>query len=112
MPLYNYLCATHGEFDAWNSMSESANPAPCPTCQEGGRRMVSAPFLANMNSGNRKAHQVNERSAAEPKVGKLPNLNHEHGDHGHAQHGHGHGHAHHHGHGHSHGPSRPWMIGH
>lgn len=111
MPLYNYLCKTHGEFDAWRPMSESSSPAPCPACKRRARRAVSAPRLALMDGGARKAHTINERSANEPRVVRR-------GEPGDAAVG-GHnpaegrrpGHAHGK-HGHRHGPSRPWMVGH
>ncbi|MFQ5773934.1 MAG: FmdB family zinc ribbon protein [Kiloniellaceae bacterium] len=107
MPLYNYVCEGCGEFDAWGSMSECEKPARCPTCGHRSRRAVSAPALALMNGANRKAHQINERSADEPKVVEVPDggspfkRGHRHG------HGHGHG-----GKKHWHVSPRPWMVGH
>jgi hypothetical protein len=58
-----------------------------------------------MNSSNRKAHQVNERSADQPMVASNTGGGvRRRGSPKRGGHGHGHGHAH--------GPSRPWMIGH
>lgn len=108
MPLYNYICDRHGLFDAWLPMSESGAPTACPTCGKDAARAISAPALASMDGGNRKAHQVNERSADSPRLVTKEEPGHP------TKHGHGHSHAHSHGrsHKHSHGPSRPWMIGH
>jgi len=106
MPLYNYVCATHGEFMDWRSMSESAAPTPCPTCGDLALRAVSLPSLALMNSTTRKAHHINERSADQPRVEKRVASGEGSDGHGHGKRGHGRAH------GHQHGPSRPWMIGH
>ena len=107
MPLYNYVCADHGAFDAWCSMSQAGDPADCPTCQAPAARAISSPSLAMMNAATRKAHHVNERSADQPQVvTKSATEAHSHG--GTCSHSHGKGRSH----GHSHGPSRPWMIGH
>jgi len=111
MPLYNYICADHGEFDAWCSMSQASDPADCPDCQSPSPRAISTPSLAMMNAATRKAHHVNERSADQPQV--VTKGAKESSSHGAAcRHGHGHGHGRGRSHGHSHGPSRPWMIGH
>ena len=106
MPLYNYICDRHGLFDAWQSMSESGAPTACPTCGKDAARAISAPALACMDGGNRKAHQVNERSADSPTLVSKEQRGHPTNQ---GKGGHGHGHPH--SHGHSHGPSRPWMIG-
>lgn len=104
MPLYDYHCPGCGDFRAWRRMSESGDPAVCPSCDEPAARSVVAPGLALMASNNRTAHQRNEKSAHEPKV--VSGGRHEHGA-GHHPHPHHHGHSHGHG-----GASRPWMIGH
>ncbi len=102
MPLYNYLCGACGDFEAWRGMKDFAKPAPCPECGADPPRAVSAPRLSIMDSGNRKAHTINERSAAEPKVERRSKGGHNSHDHG----------GHSHGFGHAHAGSRPWMIGH
>jgi len=110
MPLYNYMCDAHGEFMDWRPMCDSAVPTPCPTCGDPAPRAVSLPALALMNSATRKAHNINERSADQPRVEKrLADGRRKDGT-GHG--GHGHSHAHGGRHSHQHGPSRPWMIGH
>ncbi len=108
MPLYDYSCEHCGPFEAWQSMSECRAPFDCPTCGDLGARVVTAPFIADMNPNSRVAHQRNEKSADEPQMmsrGELNGLGSKrskapgHGGHG----GHG-GHRHHSG--------RPWVIGH
>lgn len=111
MPLYNFICDSCGAFDAWCDMSDCAKPAPCPVCRLSSARAVSAPRLALMDGGNRKAHTINERSADQPRMEKRSDGSHDGHNHGHKV-GHGHNHGHRPGHAHAHAPSRPWMIGH
>lgn len=101
MPLYDYHCPDCGGFRAWRRMEEARDPAACPDCQAPAARAVAAPSLALMASHRRTAHQVNERSAHEPRLETRAAAS-------------GHGHHHHHGHGHHHHRkgSRPWMLGH
>ena len=107
MPIYDYLCAACGPFEARRPMSESAAHSPCMRCQSPAPRTVSAPRLNLMSSMNRYAETRNEKSAHEPDV--VHTL---------APHGHGHGHAHapptnrHRNKHAAHGPARPWMVGH
>jgi putative FmdB family regulatory protein len=117
MPLYNYICRRHGEFDLWRSMSRSEKPAPCPTCRRRSPRVVAAPALNTLSTSVRTAHFRNEKSADSPEVVKIGEGG-EAGQRGHVHHG---GHPHHHhqgrkGHVGGLGPGahsrRPWMIGH
>ncbi len=101
MPLYIYACEDCGPFSDWRPMSQAADPASCPHCDELAPRTISAPFLANMDPNNRIAHQRNEKSAHEPRVAAREQLD-RHG----AKRG-AHGHQ-----GHKHHAARPWMIGH
>ena len=112
MPLYDYLCNQCGSFREWASMSRSSEAVACPECGGESGRMVTAPFLADMNPLNRIAHQRNEKSAHEPRFVSRKSSGHDH-DHsdGGRSHTHSHGHSGGH-HGHAHGASRPWMIGH
>jgi len=119
MPLYNYECRGHGDFSDWRNMSDSGKPAPCPACGHLSRRSVSAPYLG-IDSGVRKAHRINERSADEPRVVRRRRgdpIPHDasrdltaHRASGHA-HGHG-GHAHSHGGGDTQVSKHPWMVRH
>ena len=48
-------------------MDQYRKPAPCPECSRAALRSVATPLLG-MESGLRKAHAVNEKSAHEPRV--------------------------------------------
>lgn len=96
MPIYEYICDDCGPFTEMEKMARASEPMPCPSCEQLSRRGISAPFLANMDPYNRIAHQRNEKSAHEPKMGGPPKHNHSH-DHSKP---------------HAHKGGRPWMIGH
>lgn len=68
MPIYDYECARCGGFSAWGAMRTSDAPATCPGCGARAARVISAPYLNDMKSATRIAHQRNERSAHEPRV--------------------------------------------
>ena len=67
MPLYTYECRRHGSFSDWRAMSECHSPAPCPICQVPADRTVSAPHRG-MDATLRTSHQINEKSANEPRT--------------------------------------------
>jgi putative FmdB family regulatory protein len=69
MPIYEYSCrgCAHA-FTALRPMSEHRADTACPRCGGSAGRVLSAPRLSTMDAGARKAHQVNERSAHEPRV--------------------------------------------
>ena len=68
MPRYSYRCPQCGPFDLMRPMAESSAPAGCPGCGRPAARMISAPYFNLMSATRRKAHQINERSSAEPGV--------------------------------------------
>ena len=41
MPLYEFRCNDCGIFDEWRTMTESNNPAHCPSCQASAKRIFS-----------------------------------------------------------------------
>lgn len=68
MPTYDYDCPHCGSFDALRSVSMRNQAAACPSC--GGvapRILTSAPALALMEGGTRRAMDTNERARHEPK---------------------------------------------
>ncbi|MBS0429243.1 MAG: zinc ribbon domain-containing protein [Proteobacteria bacterium] len=68
MPAYEYECADCGGFDAFRSMSQRNEPAACPVCATPSPRVLaSAPRLALLDGGTRRAMDVNERARHEPK---------------------------------------------
>jgi putative FmdB family regulatory protein len=70
MPVYEYECETCGVFTALRKMSESSEPAFCDECGCESPRILSVPRLAMMGKSQREAHERNEKSANEPKVGR------------------------------------------
>jgi putative FmdB family regulatory protein len=68
MPLYHYICRNCSEFTQWRPMREAGQPAPCPGCGSSAPRAVSAPYLAIMDTGHRKARTMEERNADRPGV--------------------------------------------
>lgn len=105
MPRYTYVCKTCGSFDEFRTMTEFEKPARCPACNEWALRAVAAPQLNRRTTSNRKAHQLNERSANEPRViGSEERRRHEHN--------HSHSHEHAHKHQQKGAAGRPWMVGH
>lgn len=115
MPVYEYLCPQCGSFDMNRPMSDYQKPADCPSCGASAPKIVAAVPLNIMSGTTRKAHQLNEKSAHEPRVGGGQGGG---GQAGHHHHGHVHGPGCGHG---SHGSrgtlamptaSRPWQVGH
>ncbi len=69
MPVYEYFCENCAEeFSMLQPMSRCSEPAPCPQCELSAPRVISAPRLNTMRADVRSAHQVNERSAHQPKM--------------------------------------------
>lgn len=71
MPMYDYLCeGCEHVFTELRPMAEHLEPHPCPGCGASARRIVGAPpHLNDMPQALRHAHETNERSAHEPRVG-------------------------------------------
>lgn len=70
MPMYEYECVNCGIFSALRKMSDSNQPAVCDECGCEGERIISAPHLAILGKAQRSAHETNERSAHEPRIGR------------------------------------------
>lgn len=67
MPLYDYVCADCGPFDAMAPMALSAAPEPCPGCgAPAPRAFLSAPALSGLSSGRRQAFETNEQARERP----------------------------------------------
>lgn len=70
MPVYDYSCASCGEFAVLRPMAEYLEPHDCPGCGEPAPRvLLTAPRLATMGSAQRTAFQTNERAAHAPRQG-------------------------------------------
>ena len=68
MPMYEYECATHGVFEALQSVKHAREPGSCPRCKRAAPRILSAPALAQVSGSERVARDRNERSRHEPRV--------------------------------------------
>jgi putative FmdB family regulatory protein len=96
MPIYEYECDAHGYFDEQRPMSLAKSNAPCPSCGTEARRVLSVPHLAQLARSERRARDINEKNAHEPRLvqrgavqGQAPMPRKVHATHG-----------------------RPWAIGH
>lgn len=68
MPTYDYACSQCGGFDALRTLATRNEPAACPGCGAASPRVfASAPSLALMEGGTRRAMETNERARHEPK---------------------------------------------
>ena len=69
MPVYDYACQACGPFTVMRPMAQFQDPHDCPDCgSECGRAFLTAPNLASMDAGRRRAHATNERSAHAPRT--------------------------------------------
>jgi putative FmdB family regulatory protein len=51
MPLYDYRCASCGDFRAFRPMKDSSASGVCPACGATSERVIGTPFLAGKDSG-------------------------------------------------------------
>ncbi|MET0451003.1 MAG: zinc ribbon domain-containing protein [Mycobacterium sp.] len=68
MPTYRYQCADCGGFELVRSMSEAADPTPCPGCREPARRVFGLRTTGFVETGLRAAMDASARSADAPSV--------------------------------------------
>ncbi|MDO5056197.1 MAG: zinc ribbon domain-containing protein [Lautropia sp.] len=67
MPIYDYLCAACGPFDALRTLRERAQ-APCPGCRQPAPQvLMHAPRLGLMSGAQRLAHARNEQAQHAPR---------------------------------------------
>ena len=68
MPVYDYACEACGPFTVLRPMAQFKDPHACPDCGDACQRaFLTAPNLASMDAGRRKAFATNERSAHAPR---------------------------------------------
>jgi putative FmdB family regulatory protein len=73
MPTYTYDCPDCGDFDAFRSIARRHEPAVCPACGASTSRLLpSAPRLASLAGGQRRAIELNERAAHAPRSSRDP----------------------------------------
>jgi len=68
MPIYEFECDMHGYFDEQRPMSLAKSSAPCPDCGNDARRVLSVPHVAQLARTERRARDINEKSAHEPRI--------------------------------------------
>ncbi len=68
MPIYAFICADCGPFDARRPVTEAGMPARCLTCGGPARRVFTPPGLALLAKPLRRTLDFEEKSAHEPDV--------------------------------------------
>ncbi len=69
MPVYEYKCKDHGVFYDLATLDNSAEPAPCPQCQQlSARIIVLAPEILAMAKEKKQAMEHNEQARHAPHV--------------------------------------------
>jgi putative FmdB family regulatory protein len=68
MPIYSFTCRACGDFTEMRSMARADVDAQCPSCGRAAKRVFTVPHIARMNLALRRAHELNEKSAHEPRV--------------------------------------------
>ncbi len=68
MPLYEYRCAEHGDFDSFRPFAESDVAEACPDCGKPCPRQFSVPRTRQMEAHTMTAMSRNEQSAYAPRV--------------------------------------------
>lgn len=78
MPLYDYRCASCGEFREFAPMAESSRSRECPSCHALAERVLSTPFLAGSDAPGPSGIQRYGQSGIRHACG--PGCSHSHGD--------------------------------
>lgn len=68
MPIYEFRCATGHEHELLLPMSAADRTAPCPTCGEDSRRLISSPKLSRLGTPAGRAISAAEQSRSAPTV--------------------------------------------
>ena len=69
MPVYEYECFVHGQFELSRPLSQCREEQPCPQCGAASRRVLATPpGLARMPQPYHKAHAINDASRHAPKT--------------------------------------------
>ena len=68
MPVYEFECDVHGDFEEQRPMSLAKANAPCPACGADARRVLSVPQVAQLARTERRARDINEKNAHEPRI--------------------------------------------
>jgi len=68
MAIYSFTCAVCGNFTEMRSMSLAREEARCPLCGRAAERVFAVPYVSRIDPAIRRAHEINEKSAHEPRV--------------------------------------------
>ena len=79
MPLYDYRCASCGDFREFRPMTQSSASQVCPVCGAPSQRVLTAPFLAAKDPNSGVAHQRNEQISVGRACGHAHGCSHSHG---------------------------------
>jgi putative FmdB family regulatory protein len=71
MPLYDYRCASCGDFREFRPMRESTASRVCPVCGALSERLIAAPFLAATDP-----HRRNEPTGVQRACGHAHGCSH------------------------------------
>jgi len=72
MARYDYICAECGVFEAVRPIGTAGLDEPCPACGRSAGRVFSPPALTSPGSPLRRAREVADSSAHEPRVTGRP----------------------------------------
>jgi len=68
MPIYEYECTEHGQFEAERPMRRSGEPGECPVCLGAARRLLSATRTRLVPRAASLARDRNEKSQHAPEL--------------------------------------------
>jgi putative FmdB family regulatory protein len=68
LPTYGYQCGPCGGFTLVRPMAQAGDPAECPDCGSGARRVFGLPALRSLDPRLRDAMDASARSADAPPV--------------------------------------------
>jgi putative FmdB family regulatory protein len=68
MPIYDYECVKHGNFEMARPMSQSGSTGICPECGNASNRVITAPRLRTLSAVTRMSMDRNEKSRHSPHL--------------------------------------------
>lgn len=68
MQTYAYACGSCGPFDLVRTIAQRGDPASCPQCGRGGKRVFTAPHLGRLDPALDRAATSAGTSAERPSV--------------------------------------------
>lgn len=68
MPLYDFKCPACGVFEQHHPMNAVPRLAPCPTCSEPSRKLMTGVGLSRLNTSQGRLLESTQATAHEPQV--------------------------------------------